>query len=454
MCGSNDNGQLAMKPAPSEDGHCMVSEPTRAASLEAHVVDTVTCGSNFTIAVTKQGQMIGWGGGEFGQIGAPTLVQQVQPRLIKGLTGIRIERVVAGAAHVLALSQLFQVYTFGMGLHGALGHGDEVSRRVPLRAGCMHLTLANRWSSVHTIMLPECTACPAAIHVPHQSCHLALMDMSSATCRESPTLVDTLWFAGICVIDSGDYHSVAAAVDGRVWTWGRGKYGALGHGDTDNCSKPTLVASLHTTPVVGVAAGAAHTVALSRRRRVYSWGQNRAGQLGLGHCEDGTIPVVVADSESWLIAQVRDHACAISASLAQPSRIRTWHNLGRALRRHGMCRCQQAIGTHCCGQAAARCTLVAAQTLASAAQRQLHASPCPRPFHYPMPQLGLQLHLQLRRGTTPSQSAATPPRLRTLPLCYRHATRRSPCQTFWRSRAQPTGTPRQPGRRQHECERS
>lgn len=59
------------------------------------------------------------------------------------------------------------------------------------------------------------------------------------------------------------------------------------------------------TPVVAVAAGGMHTVALSQRRRVYSWGHNRVGQLGLGHHDDGVIPVVVANSESWRIVQVR-----------------------------------------------------------------------------------------------------------------------------------------------------
>ena len=133
------------------------------------------------------------------------------------------------------------------------------------------------------------------------------MRASHASClrREVPTLVETLWCAGVSAIDAGDYHSVAAAIDGRTWTWGRGKYGALGLGDSNSRSVPTLVDSLSEAPVVAVAAGGTHTLALSRRRRVYAWGQNRVGQLGLGHCDDGTVPVVVADSESWSIAQVR-----------------------------------------------------------------------------------------------------------------------------------------------------
>lgn len=33
-------------------------------------------------------------------------------------------------------------------------------------------------------------------------------------------------------IDCGASHTVAVTDDGQVYTWGRGKFGALGHGDT------------------------------------------------------------------------------------------------------------------------------------------------------------------------------------------------------------------------------
>ena len=128
MCGSNENAQLATKPVRGGDDSCIASVPTRAAALDTHVIEAAACGSNFTVAVTKQGQLLGWGGGEFGQIGAPAVVQQANPRLIKGIAGVRIMRVSAGSAHVLALSQHYQLYSFGMGTHGALGLGDEENR--------------------------------------------------------------------------------------------------------------------------------------------------------------------------------------------------------------------------------------------------------------------------------------------------------------------------------------
>lgn len=256
MCGSNQHGQLASKPkSQSDTGKCCVEHPTRAASLETHVIDAITCGATFTVAVTQAGQMIGWGASDHGQVGAPKASTPALPRIIKGLAAARIERVAAGAAHVLALSQHFQIFSFGQGSQGALGHSD-------------------------------------------------LED------RDSPKLVEDLWCAGICAIDAGDFHSIAAAVDGRVWTWGRGKYGRLGHGDSENCLGPKLVGSLSETPIVGVAAGGQHTVLLSQRRRVYTCGQNRAGQLGLGHDDECSVPVVVADSESWRITQARSPAVA------------------------------------------------------------------------------------------------------------------------------------------------
>jgi alpha-tubulin suppressor-like RCC1 family protein len=126
MCGSNEASQLAMKNATS------MAQPQRAAALDIRVVHSVACGANFTVAVTKRGELIGWGAGEYGQIGAPCVAQQAVPRIIKGLEPTaRIDRVAAGSGHVLALSVQFQVYSFGAGLHGALGHGNTESMCVP-----------------------------------------------------------------------------------------------------------------------------------------------------------------------------------------------------------------------------------------------------------------------------------------------------------------------------------
>lgn len=54
-------------------------------------------------------------------------------------------------------------------------------------------------------------------------------------------------------------HSAAVTTTGRLYTWGFGKAGALGHGSLDTVRKPTLVRELDAC-VVGVACGYTHTL--------------------------------------------------------------------------------------------------------------------------------------------------------------------------------------------------
>ncbi|XP_063806524.1 alsin isoform X2 [Pseudophryne corroboree] len=66
----------------------------------------------------------------------------------------------------------------------------------------------------------------------------------------------------------------------EVWSWGRGKEGQLGHGDVLPRLQPLCVRSMDGKEVVQLAAGSHHSVALTARSQVYSWGSNVSGQLG------------------------------------------------------------------------------------------------------------------------------------------------------------------------------
>jgi alpha-tubulin suppressor-like RCC1 family protein len=70
-------------------------------------------------------------------------------------------------------------------------------------------------------------------------------------------------------------------VAGRLLACGEGA--AVGHGDADTkYLEPAPVAAMAGVHVVSVAAGFGHSLALSLDGRVYSWGDNTWGQLGLG----------------------------------------------------------------------------------------------------------------------------------------------------------------------------
>lgn len=82
---------------------------------------------------------------------------------------------------------------------------------------------------------------------------------------------------------SGACHSIVISTDGRVWTWGRNEGGQLGHGHTDRVDVPTVVSALEGLNIVTAACGKQHSLFVTERGVVYSCGENKYGQLGLGH---------------------------------------------------------------------------------------------------------------------------------------------------------------------------
>ncbi|XP_006111115.2 E3 ISG15--protein ligase HERC5 [Pelodiscus sinensis] len=90
----------------------------------------------------------------------------------------------------------------------------------------------------------------------------------------------------IVQIACGDHHSMALSKGGELFTWGQNSYGQLGTGKHLSTCEPQLVEELRDIPLAQIAAGGAHSLALSLSGAVYSWGKNDFGQLGLGDTEN------------------------------------------------------------------------------------------------------------------------------------------------------------------------
>ena len=84
---------------------------------------------------------------------------------------------------------------------------------------------------------------------------------------------------------AGFAHSLALTPDGVLWSWGDNTSGQLGDGTRATRTTPVRVAVFQATPVA-VAAGGAHSLALGGDGVVWAWGLNDAGQVGDG----GTVP--------------------------------------------------------------------------------------------------------------------------------------------------------------------
>lgn len=83
-------------------------------------------------------------------------------------------------------------------------------------------------------------------------------------------------------VSCGSHHSLALTSDGEVYAWGYNNCGQVGSGTTTNQSIPRRVErDLHNTVVTSISAGQVSSMALTDNGQVYGWGYNGSGQLGL-----------------------------------------------------------------------------------------------------------------------------------------------------------------------------
>jgi alpha-tubulin suppressor-like RCC1 family protein len=126
-------------------------------------------------------------------------------------------------------------------------------------------------------------------------------------------------------VSTGWYHVMAIKTNGTLWSWGSNDYGQLGNGtsgyQSGNKSIPKQVGT--DRDWIAVAAGDQHTAALKRDHSLWTWGWNKAGQLGNGNLNDITKPTRVGADNDWVkVAAGQSYTIA----LKQDGTIWSWGN--------------------------------------------------------------------------------------------------------------------------------
>jgi alpha-tubulin suppressor-like RCC1 family protein len=213
---------------------------------------------NSQAAFLRSDGLYTWGRNELGQLGNGSLqgsgygedpeTSQLPARY--KLDRQRIVSVVTRQTFMIALDELGQVLTWGSNSDGQLGYASE------------------------------------------QDCG----SRGDSPCRREPTVVPDV--SGVVAVQAGFKHSMALLEDGSVLTWGSNADGQLGYTTEETGSaQPAPVPGV--TDVVQLAAGANCSYALTADGRVYAWGENNKGQLGLG-ASDGeahTAPALIPGLE-------------------------------------------------------------------------------------------------------------------------------------------------------------
>lgn len=130
-----------------------------------------------------------------------------------------------------------------------------------------------------------------------------------------PVAVEVSGLAGVTAISTSFDHTCAVLQDGGVKCWGLNDKGQLGNGSTANSNIPVDVSGL-SSGVAAVAAGTAHTCALTTAGGVKCWGWNDKGQLGNDSTTNSKVPVDVMGLSSGVEAIAAGHyqTCAVTAS--------------------------------------------------------------------------------------------------------------------------------------------
>src|SRR2546423_5053229 len=99
-------------------------------------------------------------------------------------------------------------------------------------------------------------------------------------------------------IAAGTSHNLAVKSDGTLWAWGENICGQLGDG-TKAPFQNRPVLSAPGNQWKQAAAGGSHTIALKRDGTVWAWGNNWAGQLGIGSTIASAVAQQVGAATNW-----------------------------------------------------------------------------------------------------------------------------------------------------------
>ncbi|CAI6340351.1 unnamed protein product [Periconia digitata] len=202
----------------------------------------IAAGDSCSFALTTEGAVYGWGTfrKNEGILGFGRDINTAKfPVYIDGVT--KVTQLACGTNHVVVLDKDHRVYAWGNGQQNQLG------RRVTERTLIESLQ-------------------PNRIGFHDSSVKRPSQKISKIAC--------------------GDYHGLAIAEDGHVWSWGANNYCETGHPEEageDNASvlTPRIIHSLEGKKVVSVEGGSHHNIALTSGGELLVWGRCDGSQTGI-----------------------------------------------------------------------------------------------------------------------------------------------------------------------------
>ncbi|XP_019687411.3 RCC1 domain-containing protein 1 isoform X1 [Felis catus] len=180
-------------------------------------------GAEHALLLDEAGQVFSWGQGRHGQLGHGTLEAELEPRPLEALQGVPMAEVAAGGWHSVCVSETGDIYIWGWNESGQLALPSRSLAEVGKTAAGEASGLKEDGCDVRTAEGESGGLAPFIAIQPFP----ALLDLPPGTDAVKASC--------------GSRHTAVVTRTGELYTWGWGKYGQLGHKDTSSLDRPRRV---------------------------------------------------------------------------------------------------------------------------------------------------------------------------------------------------------------------
>jgi alpha-tubulin suppressor-like RCC1 family protein len=297
---------LAMLSTVMITGHSVSSQASTVVGISAGF-------GNHTCVVTSSGGAKCWGANEAGQLGNNDFAQSPVPVDVIGLAG-GAAAISNGDEFSCALTTAGGVQCWGFNGNGQLGN-PAFPDGSPVPIDVIGLT-----SGVASISTGEAHACAVTVAGGVKCWGFnGNGQIGNGTTVDSPTPVDVVGLAsGISAVAAGFAHTCALTNSGGIKCWGMNGFSQFGDGT--NVDSYTAVDAGLTGNVAAIAVGSFHTCGLSMGDVLECWGLNQNGQVGGGstaQIEFTPTEVVLPHDHVLAVGTGARHTCALTPGPAK-----------------------------------------------------------------------------------------------------------------------------------------
>lgn len=289
--GKGDGGRLGFGQESS------VFVPKLNPLFEERSIRSVALGGLHSVALTHKGDVFTWGYGGFGALGHSVYTRELVPRRVEGSWDSKISAIATSGTHTAAITESGELYMWGREEgDGRLGLGPG---RGPNEGGGLSVP-----SKVKALSVPVASVTCGGFFTMALTQEGQLWNWGANSNYElgrgdnlggwEPMPVPSLEGVRITQIACGGYHSLALTKEGKVLSWGHGGHGQLGNASLRNEKVPTEIEALADKKIVFIACGGSSSAAITGGGELWMWGNAKDFQLGVpGLPEIQTSPVQV-----------------------------------------------------------------------------------------------------------------------------------------------------------------